>query len=244
MLDDHTRDSTWRQALAGSQMLFVAFGALVLMPLITGMDPNVALFTAGIGTLIFHIVTKNQVPVFLASSFAFIAPILASKADFGLPATLGGLVAAGMVYMLLSALVKFNGTGFIDRLLPPVVIGPVIMSIGLGLAPVAANMAMGKAGDGSAQLIPNDTALIISMSALVTTLIVAVIGSGILRLVPILMGVAVGFSLSWFLHLSHLFSRILNMLCLFVVSVPFFLNSRVLVWLVVRYLCSLSVFII
>ncbi|NRH26295.1 uracil-xanthine permease family protein [Pseudomonas sp. MS19] len=199
MLDDHTRDSTWRQALAGSQMLFVAFGALVLMPLITGMDPNVALFTAGIGTLIFHIVTKNQVPVFLASSFAFIAPILASKADFGLPATLGGLVAAGMVYMLLSALVKFNGTGFIDRLLPPVVIGPVIMSIGLGLAPVAANMAMGKAGDGSAQLIPNDTALIISMSALVTTLIVAVIGSGILRLVPILMGVAVGFSLSWFL---------------------------------------------
>lgn len=197
-MQDHMQDATWRQALAGSQMLFVAFGALVLMPLITGMDPNVALFTAGFGTLIFQIVTKNQVPVFLASSFAFIAPILAAKADFGLPATLGGLVAAGVVYMLLAGAVKLNGTGFIDRLLPPVVIGPVIMSIGLGLAPVAANMAMGKAGDASAQLVPYDIALMISLPALITTLIVAVVGSGIFKLIPILLGVAVGYSLSCF----------------------------------------------
>ncbi|WP_339511050.1 uracil-xanthine permease family protein [Pseudomonas sp. RL_15y_Pfl2_60] len=196
-MQDHMQDATWRQALAGSQMLFVAFGALVLMPLITGMDPNVALFTAGLGTLIFQLVTKNQVPVFLASSFAFIAPILAAKADFGLPATLGGLVAAGVVYMLLAGAVKINGTGFIDRLLPPVVIGPVIMSIGLGLAPVAANMAMGKAGDGSAQLVPYDIALMISLPALITTLIVAVVGKGIFKLIPILLGVAVGYSLAW-----------------------------------------------
>jgi uracil permease len=195
-MQDHMQDATWRQALAGSQMLFVAFGALVLMPLITGMDPNVALFTAGLGTLIFHLVTRNQVPVFLASSFAFIAPILAAKADFGLPATLGGLVAAGFVYMLLAGAVKLKGTGFIDRLLPPVVIGPVIMAIGLGLAPVAANMAMGKAGDASAQLVPYDVALLISLPALLTTLIVAVVGRGIFRLVPILCGVAVGYALA------------------------------------------------
>ena len=193
---DPMHEPVWRQALAGSQMLFVAFGALVLMPLITGMDPNVALFTAGLGTLIFQWVTKGQVPVFLASSFAFIAPILAAKTDFGLPATLGGLVAAGFVYMLLAAAVKLKGTGFIDRLLPPVVIGPVIMSIGLGLAPVAANMAMGKAGDASAQLVPYDTALMISLPALLTTLLVAVLGRGIFRLVPILAGVAVGYGLS------------------------------------------------
>lgn len=192
-------DTVWRQALAGSQMLFVAFGALVLMPLITGMDPNVALFTAGIGTLIFHLVTRNQVPIFLASSFAFIAPILAATGDFGLPATLGGLIAAGVVYMLLASAVKLRGVGFIDRLLPPVVIGPVIMSIGLGLAPVAANMAMGKAGDASTQLVPYDTALMISMPALLTTLIVAVVGRGIFRLVPILAGVAVGYVLAWWL---------------------------------------------
>ncbi|WP_369959912.1 uracil-xanthine permease family protein [Pseudomonas benzenivorans] len=195
-MQEHMQDPTWRQALAGSQMLFVAFGALVLMPLITGLDPNVALFTAGLGTLIFQLVTKNQVPVFLASSFAFIAPILAAKSDFGLPATLGGLVAAGGMYMLLAGAVRLKGTGFIDRLLPPVVIGPVIMAIGLGLAPVAANMAMGKAGDASVQLVPYDTALMISLPALLTTLIVAVVGRGLFRLIPILCGVAVGYALA------------------------------------------------
>ena len=186
-----------RQVLAGAQMLFVAFGALVLMPLITGMDPNVALFTAGIGTLLFQLVTKRQVPVFLASSFAFIAPIIAAKGEFGLPAVLGGVVAAGVVYILLSFAVRLKGPGFIDRLLPPVVIAPVIISIGLALSPVAVNMAMGKAGDASAQLVPYETAMLISMPALLTTLLVAVLGKGLFRLVPILAGVAVGYGLSF-----------------------------------------------
>jgi len=190
-------ESLGRQVLAGAQMLFVAFGALVLMPLITGMDPNVALFTAGIGTLLFQLVTKRQVPVFLASSFAFIAPIIAAKGDFGLPAVLGGVVAAGIVYMILGFAVRLKGPGFIDRLLPPVVIAPVIISIGLALSPVAVNMAMGKAGDGSAQLVPYETAMMISMPALLTTLLVAVLGKGLFRLVPILAGVAVGYGLSF-----------------------------------------------
>jgi uracil permease len=185
-------DPLWRQGISGAQMLFVAFGALVLMPLITGMDPNVALFTAGIGTLLFQLVTGRQVPVFLASSFAFIAPILAAKGEFGLPAVLGGIVASGLVYILLSAVVKVKGAGFIDRLLPPVVIAPVIISIGLALSPVAVNMAMGKAGDGSAQLVPYEVALLISMSALITTVLVAAMGRGLLRLLPILAGITVG----------------------------------------------------
>ncbi len=188
----HYNDPLWRQVLSGSQMLFVAFGALVLMPLITGMDPNVALFTAGIGTLLFQLVTGRQVPVFLASSFAFIAPILAAKGEFGLPAVLGGIVASGLVYILLSAVVRVKGTGFIDRLLPPVVIAPVIISIGLALSPVAVNMAMGKTGDGAVQLVPYATAMLISMSALVTTVLVAAVGRGLLRLVPILAGIIVG----------------------------------------------------
>lgn len=190
-------DPIGRQVLAGAQMLFVAFGALVLMPLITGMDPNVALFTAGIGTLLFQVVTKRQVPVFLASSFAFIAPIIAAKSDFGLPAVLGGVVAAGVVYIILGFAVRLKGPGFIDRLLPPVVIAPVIISIGLALSPVAVNMAMGKAGDASAQLVPYETAMMISMPALLTTLLVAVLGKGLFRLVPILAGVAVGYGLSF-----------------------------------------------
>ncbi|MEH6688556.1 MAG: uracil-xanthine permease family protein [Halopseudomonas sabulinigri] len=187
----------WRTALAGSQMLFVAFGALVLMPLITGMDPSVALFTAGIGTLIFQFTTRRQIPIFLASSFAFIAPILYSNQTWGLPATLGGLLAAGLIYILLSLLIRWRGPGFIQRLLPPVVVGPVIMVIGLGLATVAVNMATGKAGDGSAQLVDTNIALIISMASLITTIIVAVFAKGIFRLVPILSGVLVGYGLSW-----------------------------------------------
>ncbi|PZP22399.1 uracil-xanthine permease family protein [Pseudomonas kuykendallii] len=190
-------DPLWKQIISGAQMLFVAFGALVLMPLITGMDPNVALFTAGLGTLLFQLVTGRQVPVFLASSFAFIAPIIVAKGEFGLPAVLGGVVAAGFVYTFLGLAVKIRGVGFIDRLLPPVVIAPVIISIGLGLSPVAVNMAMGKTGDASAQLIPYGTAMLVSMPALLTTLLVAIYGKGIFRLVPILAGVVVGYGLSF-----------------------------------------------
>lgn len=186
------KDPLWRQMVSGAQMLFVAFGALVLMPLITGMDPNVALFTAGIGTLLFQSVTRREVPVFLASSFAFIAPILALKGELGLPAVLGGIVAAGFVYMLMSLAVQLKGPGFIDRLLPPVVIGPVIISIGLALSPTAVNMAMGKSGDGATELVPYATAMFISLSSLLTTVLVAALGRGIFRLVPILAGIIVG----------------------------------------------------
>src|SRR5690554_622284 len=158
-MQDHSNDPVWKQALAGSQMLLVAFGALVLMPLITGLDPNVALFTAGIGTLIFHVVTGGQIPIFLASSFAFIAPIIAAKGRFGLEETLGGLMAAGILYIILSGAVRLRGTGFVTRLLPPVVIAPVIMTIGLGLAPLAVHMASGRTGDGAAELVPDNTAI-------------------------------------------------------------------------------------
>lgn len=195
-MQDGFNDPLWRQVVSGAQMLFVAFGALVLMPLITGLDPNVALFTAGIGTLLFQLVTGRQVPVFLASSFAFITPIILAKGQFGLAETMGGVMAAGFVYTFMGLMVKIKGTGFIDRMLPPVVIGPVIISIGLAMAPIAANMAMGKGGDGAA-LMPYKTAMLISMPALLTTLIVAVFGKGIFRLVPIISGVLVGFALAF-----------------------------------------------
>jgi len=185
-----------QQIMAGSQMLFVAFGALVLMPLITGLDPNVALFTAGIGTLLFHWVTKGQVPIFLASSFAFIAPIAYGIQTWGIPATMSGLFAAGVVYMLMSLAVKLKGVAFIHRLLPPVVVGPVIMVIGLGLAPVAVNMALGKTGDASAILMDQNTAMIISFASLITTLLVSTLAKGIFKLVPIFCGVLVGYVLS------------------------------------------------
>lgn len=187
----------WKMILAGAQMLFVAFGALVLMPLLTGLDPNVALFTAGVGTLLFHLVTGLSVPIFLASSFVFIAPISYSIQTWGVPATMGALMGAGVVYMLLALLVKLKGAGIIHRIMPPVVTGPVIMIIGLGLAPMAVNMAMGKTGDGSVELFPYVDSIIVSMIALLTTALVSVFAHGIFRLLPILSGVFVGYLAAW-----------------------------------------------
>lgn len=187
-----------KDCLLGGQMLFVAFGALVLVPLLTGLDPNVALCTAGLGTLVFQMVTKRSVPIFLASSFAFIAPIIYGVQTWGIPATMCGLAAAGVFYVLLSLFISWRGSGAVERLLPPVVTGPVIMVIGLLLAPVAVNMAMGKTGDGSAVLVPETTALIISMISLATTVIASVFGKGVIRLIPILCAIIVGYVLSLF----------------------------------------------
>lgn len=182
--------------LLGAQMLFVAFGALVLVPLLTGLNPNVALFTAGAGTLLFQIVTKGKVPVFLASSFAFIAPIIYGTQTWGVPGTLCGLAAAGGMYVVISFVVRIGGPDILNKVLPPVVTGPVIMVIGLVLAPVAVNMALGKTGDGSAVLFPQSTALIISLVSLAVTILVSLLGKGWLRLVPILIGIGAGYVLS------------------------------------------------
>lgn len=194
--------STPKQAFIGLQMLFVAFGALVLVPLITGLDPNVALLTAGVGTLLFQLVTKRQIPVFLASSFAFIAPIQFGVAQWGIPVTMGALMSAGLVYFALSTLVKFRGVEILHKYFPPIVIGPVIMVIGLGLAPVAVDMATGKSAG-----IETNTAVLVSMITLVVTLIVAVFAKGLLKLVPILAGLTVGYILSIFMGLVD-FSKV------------------------------------
>ena len=183
----------------GAQMLFVAFGALVLVPILTGLDSNVALFTAGVGTLLFQICTRGKVPIFLASSFAFIAPIIYGVQTWGMAQTLGGLVCSGLVYFMLSGLIRWRGTDVVLRVLPPIVTGPVIMVIGLVLAPVAVNMALGKTGDGAVVLVPENTALWISMTSLAVTVLVSLMGKGFLRLMPILCGIAAGFLVSMFL---------------------------------------------
>jgi len=185
-----------KDCIVGAQMLFVAFGALVLVPLLTGFNPNVALFTAGVGTLIFQTVTKRMVPIFLASSFAFIAPIIYGVKTWGVPGTLCGLAAAGVVYIILSLLIRWKGTGIVIKVLPPIVTGPVIMVIGLILAPVAVHMAMGKTGDGAVVLVPYGTAMFVSMVSLAATIVASLLGRGFIRLIPILIGIGVGYLVS------------------------------------------------
>ena len=173
-----------QKSIVGAQFLFVAFGSTVLVPLLVGLDPSVALLTAGIGTLIFHLVTKGKVPIFLGSSFAFIAPIIKATELFGLAGTLSGLVAVGAVYGVMSALIRLRGVGFIARLFPPIVVGPVIMLIGLSLAGTGVDMAKSNWP--------------LAIIALVTTIVVSLFGKGLLRLIPIFAGIVVGYIASIF----------------------------------------------
>lgn len=193
-------------SLLGAQMLFVAFGALVLVPILTGLDPNVALFTAGLGTLIFQIVTKGKVPVFLASSFAFIAPIIYGVQTWGIPATLCGLSAAGVLYIILSFTIRMFGASILHKYLPPIVTGPVIMVIGLVLAPVAVHMAMGRTGDGAAYLVPQTVAMSIAGISLATTALVALLGRGLFRLIPIFCGILAGYGVAYLFDITGLYS--------------------------------------
>ncbi len=170
---------TPKNTILGVQFLFVAFGATVLVPLLVGIDPAVALFTAGVGTLIFHLITKGQVPVFLGSSFAFIAPIIEATKLFGWPGTLSGIIAVGAVYGIMSALIKVRGIKFIERLFPAVVVGPVIMIIGLSLASAAVDMAKAD--------------WILAIITLATAISVVVFGKKMMKLIPVFVAIAVGY---------------------------------------------------
>lgn len=183
----------WRQAISGAQILFVAFGALVLVPLLTGLNPSLALLGAGVGTLLFQLLTGRQVPIFLGSSFAFIAPIIFSIQTWGIPATMGALACVSLMYFVFAGLVWKHGAEIVHRYMPPVVVGPIIMIIGLSLAAVGVNMAMGRSGDGKLELVPYATALMVAGISFGTTVLVAVFARGFLKLVPILCGVAAGY---------------------------------------------------
>ena len=176
---------TFKNTVLGVQFLFVAFGATVLVPLLVGIDPAVALFTAGIGTLLFHLITKRRVPVFLGSSFAFIAPIIEATKLYGWPGTLSGIIAVGVVYAIVSALVKLRGIKFVERLFPPVVVGPVIIIIGLSLASAAVDMAKSN--------------WLIAVFSLLTAIVVVIFGKGMAKLIPVFIAIVAGYLLSMIL---------------------------------------------
>lgn len=165
------------------QHVLAMFGATVLVPFITGLNPSIALLGAGVGTLIFHLVTGGQVPVFLGSSFAFISGILVVKENFGLEYATGSFIGVGVVYMLLSLLIYFVGVNNVRRLFPAVVTGPIIIVIGLILAPTAVDMAS-----------DNWTIAIITIMAIALT---GIIARGFLKMTPILFGIIIGYLAAW-----------------------------------------------
>ncbi len=174
-----TNLSPFRRTVVGIQFLFVAFGATVLVPLLVGLDPATALFTAGIGTFIFHLTTKGKVPIFLGSSFAFIAPIISASKQWGMPGTLAGIIGVSLVYFLMSALIKWQGRKLLNRLFPPVVIGPVIILIGLSLSSSAVDMAKNN--------------WLLAGISLTVAILVLTLGKGLIKLVPVVCGIVVGY---------------------------------------------------
>ena len=174
-----TNLSPFKRTVVGVQFLFVAFGATVLVPLLVGLDPATALFTAGIGTFIFHLTTKGKGPIFLGSSFAFITPIQKASEQWGMPGTLAGIIGVSLVYFVMSALIKWQGRKLLDRLFPPVVIGPVIILIGLSLSSSAVDMAKSN--------------WLLAGISLSVAILVLTLSKGLIKLVPVVCGIVVGY---------------------------------------------------
>lgn len=173
-----------KQIILGLQHLIAMFGATVLVPILTGFDPSVALVAAGCGTLIFHFCTKKKVPVFLGSSFAFIPLILTVKEMHGgdLAYAQGGIMVAGLMYVLLSLCIKTIGVEKINKFLPPQVVGPMIMVIGLNLVPVALDMASGQ--------------YVVAGVTLAVALGVTLLAKGFTKQLSILIGVLTGYAVA------------------------------------------------
>ena len=188
------KDSLFKLVLA-LQHLIAMFGATVLVPMLTGLDPSVALFSAGVGTLIFHLCTKGKVPVFLGSSFAFIAVIIAVSEKYGdLRYAQGGIIVVGAIYVLVSLLIKKVGLNNVKKILPAQVVGPMIIVIGLNLIPNALEMT------GVTELISGNknalTGVVISVITLSIALLIKKFSKGFLSQISILIAVAIGYTIS------------------------------------------------
>ncbi|NPA45486.1 MAG: uracil-xanthine permease [Chlorobi bacterium] len=189
-----------KYVIMGLQHTFVMFGATVLVPLLTGLDIGVTLFAAGVGTFIFHIVTKFKVPVYLGSSFAFIPPIIAVSQSGSLPEALGGIFVAGLLYVAVAILFKFIKVEVLHKILPAHVTGPMIVLIGLILAPVAIK---NSSGEFAPELVKNITtngcwgiALFTLSVAIFVKIYFEKIGQKLLSMLPVLFALIAGYILS------------------------------------------------
>ena len=206
ILDTHEKPKPLNWLSLSLQHVLAMFGATILVPALTGLPVGLTLISSGVGTLIYILCTKGKVPVFLGSSFAFIGAINAARVigasydaggnlvnqNFG--AISGGLIMVGVLYVIIAVIIKYTGTGWVKKALPPVVIGPTIMIIGLYLAPVAVRWSTqtGGARDGAW----NGLYVIIAFVTLLTAIFVSIYAKGILKLLPIFAGMVVGYVLS------------------------------------------------
>ena len=175
------------------QHLFAMFGATVLVPFLFHVNPATALLFNGIGTLLYVVICKGQIPAYLGSSFAFISPVLLVSSQFGYGSALGGFIVNGIIFMLIAAVVYRCGTDWINIVLPPAAMGAIVAIIGLELAPVAAGMA------GLTAKTLDKGAILVSMFTLAVTVIGSVAFRGFFKVIPVLIGVVTGYSLALFM---------------------------------------------
>ena len=191
---------TPKEAVLSFQHVFAMLGATILVPILANMSISIALISAGIGTIIFYFITKRKVPVFLGSSFAFLSALCAQMGDKG---AIGSetwnyamaqlsiaVLCTGLVYVILSLIIKLVGTNFIRKLFPPIVVGPVIIVIGMCLAPVAINNFVAPAGATSTQTIGY---VIAGIATAATIIGFSVFAKGFFKIIPVLLGIVVGY---------------------------------------------------
>ena len=185
------RVSVGRAIPLGIQHMMSMFGSTVLVPVLTGLDPNVAIMCSGIGTICYLLVTGNKIPSYLGSSFAFISPILAVGATRGLDAAMSGVIVAGIVFLAVAGIIRLVGTGWLDRLLPPVLVASVMVVIGVGLSATAANMAfMATGADGATAF--NGVGALVAAVTLAAAVVFSSMG-GIFGTIPVLLSIIVGY---------------------------------------------------
>ncbi|CAK8054347.1 solute carrier family 23 protein [Eupransor demetentiae] len=180
------------------QHLFSMFGATVLVPLLVGLNPGVALFSSGVGTLIHLLITRGKVPAYMGSSFAFIVPMTALLKTLGYPAVAQGVISVGLVYLIAAILVSFIGTAWMDRIFPPAVVGPVIIVLGLSLAGSAASSATMVNGHYDIKVFA------VGLVTLLATIAFNMYLKGFLGLLPVLLGIIFGYVLALLVGLVDL----------------------------------------
>jgi len=191
ILDTHEKPKSLQWLSLSVQHVLAIFGATILVPMITGLPVGLTLISSGVGTLIYILCTKGKVPMFMGSSFAFISPILAASVAGGQGAVTGGLVMVGLLYIVIATIIKFAGTGWVRKALPPVVVGPTIMIIGLYLAPVAVRWSTQL--DGARDGAWTASYVAVALITLMTAIIVSTYTKGLFQLLPIFFGMVVGY---------------------------------------------------
>ncbi|MGX7069529.1 solute carrier family 23 protein [Gemella bergeri] len=196
ILDVHEKPKLALWITLSLQHLFAMFGATVLVPILTGLPASTALTTSGIGTLMYLFITRGKIPAYLGSSFAFINPIIALSTTHNIETAMLGAFLASLVYGVVALFIYKFGVGWLLKLLPPVVVGPVIIVIGLGISPTAVNMAMYKTVNGTK--VYDLKYFLVALATLIITIICAVALKGFAKQIPVLLGIVFGYIVAVF----------------------------------------------